>query len=401
MKNVSAALSAVLLSGLMACGTDTESRADDSGALTASYQEFLLDWYADYDAGAELDYLSQSDTWERDLGDDVKYDALLDAAYGPHGERTTMDVYVPAGAESAPVVLFVHGGGFRSKDKDDVLNEDRLPVVGRLIADGFAVASINYRFRSDGLEKTETEPDWGCSGTLEDGCRLDVIYRDGARAVQYLRYRSEDLKIDPDRIGAWGRSAGSQIVTWVGLVPDLAVADHEDPVLQQSTRLQAVGHANSQATGPSHLWPELITFPQTTEDCDPLELWGRLAEFNGETGYNQSLQSTIEDLDSAAGQDLMRVVHFLEAMDADDPPFITTSPVQDLTCEDLTALSDEDLSGKMLHHPRHSEPLYQRCQDEGLQVCEKVTAVEDTFSGTSDAYQDDEEQLRLFMIDTL
>ena len=203
MKNVNV----VLLSGLMACGADTDSRADDSGASPVSYQEFLLNWYADYDAGEGLDYLSQSGTWERDLGDDVKYDVLLDTAYGPHGERTTMDVYVPAGAESAPVVLFVHGGGFRSKDKDNVLSKDRLPIVGRFIAEGFAVASINYRFRSDGLEETETEPDWGCSGTLEDGCRLDVIYRDGARAVQYLRYRSEELKIDPDRIGAWGHPA--------------------------------------------------------------------------------------------------------------------------------------------------------------------------------------------------
>lgn len=394
MKNVNAALSTVLLSGLMACGADPE-------APPVSYQEFLLNWYADYDDGEGIDYLSQSDTWERDLGDDVKYDALLDAAYGPHGERTTMDVYIPAGAESAPVVMFVHGGGFRSKDKDDVLDKGRLPIVGRFLEEGFAVASINYRFRSDGLEDTETDPDWDCPGTLDDGCRLDVIYRDGARAVQYLRYRSEELNIDPDRIGAWGRSAGSQIVTWVGLVPDLAMANHEDPVLQQSTRLQAIGHTNSQATGPSHLWPALITFPQTTEDCDPLDLWDRLAEFNGETGYNQSLQSTIADLDSAAGQDLMRVVDFLEAMDADDPPFITTSPVEDLTCEELTALSDKDLSGKMLHHPRHGEPLYERCQDEGLQTCEKVTAVEDTFSETSDAYQNDEEQLRLFMIDTL
>lgn len=300
-----------------------------------------------------------------------------------------MDIYLPeSSGEARPVVLFIHGGGFRSKDKTDVT--ERADVVAEYLAEGIAVASINYRFRANDLSETVVDPPWDCKGTVadNDGCRLDIIYRDGARAVQYLRHRSADLNLDPDRIGAWGRSAGSQIATWVALVPDLAVADHPDPVLRQSTRLQAVGHGNSQATGPSHLWPNLIELPfdSTSSDCETEALWRRLGDDDdtGEgDGYNDALQSTIADLENTPeGQDLMRVVHFLELMDADVPPFITAGPVQDLTCEQLEAITDVDeLKGKLVHHPRHSDPLYARCLEvKDASGCAIVTAVQDSYT---------------------
>ena len=407
MNSANLALKGCVTSVLLACSGGQEPGLDtadtDSGLQPLTYQEFLLDWYADYDAGQGLEYLDQTGEWERDQGDSVTYDVLRDAAYGPHGERTTMDVYLPTGAENAPVVVFIHGGGFRSKNKDNLLDDnERIQVAGRFLQAGFAVASINYRYRSDGLEETVLEPDWECSGESdEDGCRLDVIYRDGARAVQYLRYRSEELKIDPDRIGAWGRSAGGQIVTWIGLVPDLAVADHEDPVLRQSTSLQAIGHTNSQVTGPSHLWPEHVSFA-SSGDCEMEDLWDRLRVIKGETGYNQSLQSTLQDLDdTSAGQDLIRVVHFLDAMGPEDPPFLTSSPVRDYTCEELMQMSDDDFQGSVLHHPRHSEPLMERCEEVGVGTCEKITALGNTFSDDEDGYKEEEELMRQFMVEWL
>lgn len=387
---------------LVACGP---SDSVDTGAPVEpeTYQEFLLNWYADYDADQSTDYLDAADVWDDGIEGPVAYDVLRDAAYGPHGERTTMDVYVPRSAEGPmPLVIFIHGGGFRAKSKEDLLgNDNREQLVLDYLSEGVAVASINYRFRADGGTDTVVEPDWNCTGVLSDGCRQDVIYRDGARAVQYLRYRSGELGIDPDRIGAWGRSAGSQIVTWIGVVPDLAVVDHPDPVLRESTRLQAIGHSNSQATGPSHRWPDLVTFRSEGAECDQAALWERLASINGETGYVQSLQSRIEDLTSPHGQDLLRVVDFLEAMDESLPPLMTSGPVPDLSCEQLMDLSDEDLQGKMVHHARHSEPVIQRCELVGAEVCHVVTELQDSFSGTTDAYKQDEQQVQQFMLDTL
>jgi len=377
-----------------------DSGWEDSGAPEPpSLQTFLLDWYADYDANESVGYLDDGGTWEAWSYAGIDYSVVRDAHYGPHGERTSLDIYLPESQSSAtPVVLFIHGGGFRSKDKTNV--SERADVVAQYLAQGIAVASINYRFRADGLSETVAAPAWDCKGTVadNDGCRLDIIYRDGARAVQYLRYRSTEFNLDPDRIGAWGRSAGSQIATWVALVPDLAVADHPDPVLRQSTRLQAVGHTNSQATGPSYLWVDLVVLQlaSPSSDCDAEDLWRRLGDDGDDgdtgddgddgdeqTGFNDALQSTIFDLENTpGGQDLIRVVHFLDLMDASAPPFITSSPVRDLTCDELAAMTDDALKGKLTHHPRHSDPLYARClAEKGPDECEIVTDVQDSYTG--------------------
>ena len=402
-----------------------------------SFQQFLLDWYVDYDQGQSTAYLEDEGTLEEGLSfsldsDVVNFDKWSDVAYGPHGVRTMMDIYLPAGVNSAPVVVFVHGGGFGSKDKSEINTDSRWLVAARYLKAGVAVASINYRFKrkvdcevDSTACVTQVDPDWNCAGVAnETGCRLDVIYRDGARAIQYLRYRSEEFNIDPDRIGAWGSSAGSQIVAWIGFVPDLAMPEHPDPVLRESTRLQVIGHRNSQVSGASFLWLNYVTFEQDGTSCDQVAVWEALAEVKGATGYNDSMQLAMVDVNDPEralhqhAQDLTRVVHFIDAMDSEDPPFITTSPVQDYSCEELTALGAAAnatnatpeainfFNGKMVHHPRMSEPLYERCVERGLSSCDIITAFEDSYTeipvGTPNAgYRSDEDKLRQYMIENL
>lgn len=63
-----------------------------------------------------------------------------DLSYGP-AERNLLDVYAPQGADAAPVLVFVHGGGFVRGDKADVAN------IGRYMArHGIVGVTMNYRF---------------------------------------------------------------------------------------------------------------------------------------------------------------------------------------------------------------------------------------------------------------
>ncbi len=65
---------------------------------------------------------------------------------------------------------------------------------------------------------------------------------DAARAVQFLRSKAAEWRLDPQRFGAYGISAGATTSLWLAYHDDLADAGGADPIARLSTRLQvAVG----------------------------------------------------------------------------------------------------------------------------------------------------------------
>jgi len=151
-----------------------------------------------------------------------------DFAYGPH-ERNVLDLWLAPSDVPTPLVILIHGGGFRGGDKSNFVGEGRGPI-DRLLAAGLSVAAINYRL-TDGGENPYPIP-----------------MLDGARAVQFLRHQAARLNLDPAHFGAMGGSAGGCMLMWLGFHDDLADADHEDPVLRESSRLQALAPSGGQST---------------------------------------------------------------------------------------------------------------------------------------------------------
>src|SRR5476651_1253260 len=59
----------------------------------------------------------------------------------PKNERQMLDVYSPIKGQNLPVVVWIHGGGWRVGDKSEVHHKPKA------FADkGFVFVSINYRF---------------------------------------------------------------------------------------------------------------------------------------------------------------------------------------------------------------------------------------------------------------
>ncbi len=135
--------------------------------------------------------------------------------YGPH-ERNVLDLWKAKSDAPAPLVIFIHGGGFRQGSKDQV----NPGLIQKCLENGISVASINYRL-------TDTAP-------------FPAAMHDSARAVQYLRSKAKEFNLDPKKFGATGGSAGAGISMWLAFHDDLADAKSEDPVLRESTRIQAV-----------------------------------------------------------------------------------------------------------------------------------------------------------------
>jgi acetyl esterase/lipase len=92
------------------------------------------------------------------------------------------------------VIVWIHGGGWTSPDLTKKYRPTRA-IIDACKA-GFVCTSIEYRLVT---EKAFPAP-------IED-CKC---------AIRFLKAHSEELGIDPERIGVWGESAGGQLAALVG-----------------------------------------------------------------------------------------------------------------------------------------------------------------------------------------
>ena len=135
-------------------------------------------------------------------------------------DETTLalDLYRPPEPD-APLVLYVHGGGWRSGSKADSHANRLAPMASY----GVAVASVDYRL-------------------VPDAKFPDQLY-DLKAAVRWLRAVGPSLNLRTDRIGIWGVSAGAYLGSLLALTG--GDAEFEGTVgdnLEQSSAVQAVVH---------------------------------------------------------------------------------------------------------------------------------------------------------------
>ena len=139
-----------------------------------------------------------------------------DLRYGAEHERQALDLYwLPETEAPAPLVVCIHGGGWRQGSKADC-RRSAVPLLER----GYAVAAVNYR--------------------LSQHATFPAQIADVKAAVRWLRAHAEEYNLDSDRFGAWGGSAGGHLAALLGTAGDVEawdVGDHPD----QPSRVQAVG----------------------------------------------------------------------------------------------------------------------------------------------------------------
>lgn len=129
-------------------------------------------------------------------------EVLNDIPYGAAGNFLLfLDLYQPdpLPKHALPLVLYIHGGGWRRGDKA-LSKPPMLVETGQAI-----VASINYR--------------------LSDHAIFPAQLHDCHAAVRFLRANADRYGIDGERIGAWGYSAGGHLAALLGVTgerPELA-----------------------------------------------------------------------------------------------------------------------------------------------------------------------------------
>jgi acetyl esterase/lipase len=120
---------------------------------------------------------------------DIVYATLPETAYGKR--ELHLDLFRPAKPGVYPVLLLVHGGGWRSGNKSM-----DIPLAQQIAAKGYVTAAIEYRLSMEALYPA-------------------AVY-DIKAAVRYLRANAKKYQIDAKRIAICGTSAGGQLAALVG-----------------------------------------------------------------------------------------------------------------------------------------------------------------------------------------
>ncbi|MBS2965832.1 alpha/beta hydrolase fold domain-containing protein [Actinocrinis puniceicyclus] len=105
------------------------------------------------------------------------------------------DLRVPPGRGPWPVVIWVHGGAWRTGTRHD--HRGAFGLHERLLARGYAVADVDYRLSAE---------------TVYPGQLLDI-----QAAIRWVRRFASQLCVDPNRFAVFGDSAGGHLAVLAAL----------------------------------------------------------------------------------------------------------------------------------------------------------------------------------------
>jgi len=109
------------------------------------------------------------------------------------GHNLKLDLYLPAETKNAPLVVWIHGGGWKAGNKSNC-------PVSWLTDDGYAVASISYR--------------------LTDKAIFPAQIHDCKAAIRWLRANADKFGFSTAKIAVSGSSAGGHLAALVGTSGD-------------------------------------------------------------------------------------------------------------------------------------------------------------------------------------
>ena len=137
------------------------------------------------------------------------------------GHELMLDLYTPVGVEKPGLVLWVHGGAWRTMTRKSRPAES---IVDAFVPAGYAVASVEFRMSTE--------------------AQFPAQIHDIKAAIRFLRARQQEFALDAERIVAMGNSSGGHLVAVLAVsnsatgLDELqgAVGEH----LEQSSDVQGV-----------------------------------------------------------------------------------------------------------------------------------------------------------------
>jgi len=149
----------------------------------------------------------------------VPYDQKIDVVYGEvHGTGLLMDIFTPKEKANGFGIIDVVSGAYHS-DRDKIRDHARAGMYTILCSRGYTVFAIRPGSR-----------------TRYTCLEMDEHVKTG---IRYVKERSAEHKIDPERLGLTGASAGGHLATLAAVTPEAGKAEAKNPMLRRSTNVKA------------------------------------------------------------------------------------------------------------------------------------------------------------------
>jgi acetyl esterase/lipase len=137
-----------------------------------------------------LSCLLLSCVWSR-AAESNRWQIIRDVEYARIGEHALrLDLHIPGGKPRSPLIVWVHGGAWRSGSKSSM-------PLGKLVEEGYAVASVDYR--------------------LSTVAKFPAQAHDLKAGIRFLRGHSQDWHVPTKQIVIAGDSAGGHLAALVGV----------------------------------------------------------------------------------------------------------------------------------------------------------------------------------------
>jgi len=247
-------------------------------------------------------------------------------SYGDHPNHV-IDFWKADIDGPAPLVVFIHGGGFTGGSHDKVAGKK----IQQYLDAGIHHASVEYRFLKH--------------------AQFPAAHEDAVRALQFIRSKADDWGIDKNRIAAYGGSAGAQLVAYLAWGDDLADPDSDDPIARESSRLTAVAPLSGQSTMDMDWWVENIP------------------------GYDRAIHGDRDtpDLSKVEIRALRKEVSIINHISSDDPPTFMSYGMKP---DDQIPSDPKRARGWSIHHVNFGIVMEEQLRRNGVEVFLKYPQVQ-------------------------
>jgi acetyl esterase/lipase len=189
-------------------------------------------------------------------------------------KKHLLDIYLPANSKSKlPLIILIHGGGWLANDKYADLGYMKKTIVD-LVNNGFALASIDYRFSTQATFPAQIQ--------------------DCNSAVSHLFDNADKYGFDKKNFAVMGWSAGGHLATLMGLAKNNQVQAFYMPNTTKSYAIKAV----VDFYGPT----DLVLLPGNADEKAP--------------------ESILIGAAPLARPDLAKIASPITYVDKNDPPFL-------------------------------------------------------------------------------